>query len=189
MQNDRVKPRYREVSEDMLKSVFSNVNDWLKFAEGKLGVLVAVNASVGFGAMTLLGETLAANACVRSALIWLALANGISAAICLASFVPCLSPGKFTDDDTASPAPNLIYFGDIGKFTPDQYLEYLGDVYTESTHDATSSIERDYAIQIVTNSRITVKKYRLFSIGVMFTLIGLAGPLFALAYVLHRGLA
>ena len=148
-----------------------------------------MNTSVGFGAMTLLRETLIANACVRSAVVWLAFANGISAAICLASFVPCLSSDKFTDDDTALPAPNLIYFGDISKFTPDQYLEYLGDVYTESTHDAISSIERDYAIQIVTNSTITVKKYRLFSIGVMFTLIGLAGPLFALAYVLHRGLA
>lgn len=172
--HDRLKqPKNGELSEERLRFILSGVNDWLKFAEAKLGVLVAINGSVAFSALSLLNEQSQAGICTRTALLLLALFNGISMLVCLASFVPRRSPIRCAKSRGARATVNLLYFGDIAELRPEDYLASMATDRYERPPDSSGADLMDYAEQIVTNSRIAVKKYRLFKAGVIITMIGL----------------
>jgi len=68
---------------------------------------------------------------------------------------------------------NLLYFGDIEELDPKDYLARMAASRRERPRSSSGADLMDYAEQIVTNSRIAVKKYRLFRVGVIITIAGL----------------
>ena len=172
--HDRLKqPKNCELSEEKLRFILYGVNEWLKFAEAKLGVLVAINGSVAFAALSLLNEQLQAGIYTRTALLLLALTNVISMMLCLASLAPCLFPIRCAKSRGTRATVNLLYFGDIEALDPKDYLARTAASRRERPRNSSGADLMDYAEQIVTNSKIAVKKYRLFTAGVQITGAGL----------------
>src|SRR5690554_7337941 len=73
-----------------LEYIFSNVNDWLKFAEAKSATLLAANGVVLFGILRLVKD-LEMNAVTMLSLFIGCICFSISLILCLSSFVPSLT--------------------------------------------------------------------------------------------------
>ena len=81
--------------------------------------------------------------------------------------------GKPSNDD------NILFFGHIAKYPPENYLRKLYRLRNGKPPENLSGIELDYAEQIVTNSRIAQRKYDTFTIGVWLTIATVATPIVA----------
>lgn len=155
--------------EERLRFILSLVNDWLKFAEAKNGVLLAVDLGILaalFGAIdgTLLPKVAAF---FSIALIFLA------AIAILASFIPILGlRSKVGAIRTQPQASNLLFFSHIAEFEPNNYVKELYRKISQDT-PIISPIETDYAGQIIANSRIALTKYRFFNIGLSLSVSAL----------------
>ncbi|MBN2825111.1 MAG: hypothetical protein JXQ76_07310, partial [Campylobacterales bacterium] len=128
-----------------LKDIFATVNDLLKFAEAKNGAIVTLNGVVVFGIVQTNIETIALQI-YTVMVVFLLLASII---ISLLSFIPKLN-SPYINLGTPTPEDNLIYFGDIAKYTPAQYYTKIKE--TLPTIDET--LEMYYIHQIVINSKI-----------------------------------
>ena len=158
-----------------MKDIFANVNDWLRFAEAKNGALVAFDAAVAFGALSLgIGAqglaTWLAVVMVVSAILAL-----ISASVALFTFLPKLTSDLLAQEEPPSPTDNLLFYGHIAKYTPDSYLEALR-TRLRLSQDISPYAEQ-LAEQIVINAQIASWKYQLFNKALWFALFALLMPL------------
>jgi hypothetical protein len=158
-----------------LNEIFSNINDWLKFAEAKSAALVAGNAALIFGMSRLIfsNET---NEIFVAYLIFCSFLCLVSLSICLLSAVPALNmpwdskPKGITDTD------NLLYFGDIAKYSPLAYLNKLAEKIGNQ-NEKFSGYQKDLALEIITNSVITQRKFYYFKIAIWISLSAIVSPL------------
>lgn len=155
---------------DELRNVLELVNGWLRFAETKNGVLMALNISAAAA-----GQDLAEN--VDSSTIMLvryafAVLMLTSACVCLRSFFPRLTKpvllGKWTRADDGS---NPLYFGSIARMTAKIYEDRISSLLNAG--EPLDQWDRAYVDQIKTNSSIAFAKYRLFMLASAFTAVGL----------------
>lgn len=169
-----------------LKNIFENVNNWMKFAEAKNGTLIVADLAIIFGVFQLLEEM----CCPKKWLIFYAsivmLLSLLSATICLTSFVPQLRMPWFINRGSPSKNDNLLYFAHIAKYAPKIYLNKLSELLKIQLPEKQPKLEMDYAEQIVTNSRITLRKYQTFKIGVWLTIIAIAGPIALILYLIDK---
>lgn len=173
-----LQPRLREILDD--------VNGWLRFAEAKNGALAAAVLAGIFGLgqfdveFTKLGW-------ISLTYFGSALAFGlVSAAISVASFSPQIRVPWLYGIGSPNATDNLLYFGDIAKYKPPAFLAALRVCVGGDGHEPTA-FDRAYAEQIVTNSRITVRKFKSFEVAVWLTLAGLITPILAvLLYMLEK---
>ncbi|MCD9015482.1 Pycsar system effector family protein [Parachryseolinea silvisoli] len=165
--------------EDRLKYIFANVNEWLRFAEAKNGVLVAFNGAAIWGTFQSFGAIceLHPNAHVG---LWIFIcASTIAIIISLFSFMPALSLPKKEQPPQAPDKVNeysLVYFHHIGQFN---HIDYLKNVYCRTAAkqpEIFPDFELDLAHQIVLNSRTAWRKYKYFEISLCVTLIGMIFP-------------
>ena len=149
--------------EDRLRYILSLVNEWLKFAEAKNGALLAVDSAMIFGVFKL-----SESGWPHVGLFYLTISVLIASAVsCLISFIPKLKMPTFTMKREPDSGDSLIYYGHIAKYNPENYLKALyGQADTGSV--SPSSLEVDYAKQIVTNSRIALRKYFCFTVALWF---------------------
>lgn len=156
--------------EDELQYIFSLVNQWLKFAEKKCAVLLAANS----GALTaLLKVKIAEKQTVLNligpyGLAALALIV-VSTFFCLISFFPRL---KNLINFSSEGNKNLTYFGDLAHTKDKELLKNLNNQGNENNNGFTK-IEIDLANQIISNSKIALRKYRLFRCSLIFSFISL----------------
>lgn len=156
---------------DKLHKVFTNVNDWLKFAETKNGTLIAFNTASIFGLLKFIPTDFKLNFWTSYAILVLSLLV-FSTLISLLSFVPKLKivkPGFLADKDSK----NVLFF---------EYLKGLKDkeAYDQITSDkyeSGSQIEKDIANQIVQNSIVASRKYSHFGLAIWFTISAYITPL------------
>lgn len=81
---------------------------------------------------------------------------------------------------------NILYYGYIRFSEPESYLAKLRDSL-QKNEEGNSSLESNYAIQIVINSRIAFKKYFCFKVALSFTIIAILIPIgYFLLQLLHR---
>lgn len=100
---------------ETLDKIFSNVNQWLHFAEAKNAVLVALNGATAIGLLGVLNTDKPVLSGYLIPLSILMLACWVSTILCLASFSPILAiPRK---KPLRVECPNLVYFGHIACFT------------------------------------------------------------------------
>lgn len=171
--------------EEQLKTIFANINEWLRFAEAKNGALLAANAATIFGAIqVVLGE--------RELNFWwylylyvLIFFIVLSIIITLVSFLPRTKIPWIRQIGEKQKYDNLLFFGDISKYTPSDYIEHVIKLYGKDI--TPSRLDYIYAEQIVINSRIASKKYEFFRVAMWCTIAGIMTPLLAfIMYLLFK---
>ncbi len=158
---------------DLLEKIFSNVNNWLTFAEAKNAAIIAFNIAVIsalFSGKDILGETF---------LFYLVnVITIISSGFALAAFMPDMGDDRRTVGEITEPG-NLLLYGNIAKYTKEKYLIALYMKYfdSEKQENNLSKLELDYAGEITYNAGITVKKYKRFRCALCVDFAGILGIL------------
>ena len=161
--------------DEKLKFIFTNVNDWLKFAEAKNGVLIAFNNALVFGLFSILDSTSKPLNDLTTQIYITCLLLLIASAISILSFIPQLREPILSLWNIPKAEPdkdNTLYFGDILKYEKEDYLELI---YKENDAD-TQSINKyqlQLASQIIINSKIAYFKYELFVFSSWITFIAI----------------
>lgn len=164
--------------EEALRNIFANVNDYLKFAEAKNGLILTLNGGLIFGILSIFKNqiqvfnrnTPVGDLMFRLYLWEMLILSFVSLVVALISLLPQLKTLKSKKPNRPKTVPkqyNLVYFGDIIKYT-DAY-EYLKDLSPEKKEF--KNIEVAYANEIIYNSRIAYTKYKLFNFA-LFLMIG-----------------
>ncbi len=174
-----------ESYERILVTNLQRTLDFLKFAEAKNGALLALASAWVFAMVNFEGSdrSIPAGLIVSVSLaLPLSLLAGILAML---SFLPRLRLPSFLGGRRAGPHPkNLLYFGDVGSL-PVKTLEHdLKDRYFPPPFSHAEEYIHDLVVQISVNSQITLRKMRLFQIGMSLILAAgfiLLIPIFNLA--------
>lgn len=170
--------------DDKLKDIFSNINDWLKYAEGKSATLIAGNGALIFG-MSRIYLSNDIDACLASYLMFCSLLCLFSLSICLLSVVPALEMPWDSKPNEKHSNDNVLYFGDIAKYSPLEFLKKLSSKLGNRNEEFTE-YQRDLAFQIITNSVIANKKYNHFKIAIWLTLAAVTSPIVAVLIYFFR---
>jgi hypothetical protein len=169
-----------------LTYIFGLINEWLRYAETKNGALVALSGAALAGVANALSAAPSIPTLPKVFGICSVLCLAISCLIALLSFVPRINRWKLSaarkgvsDIDR----DNLIFFADLSKYTPEEFLDSMALRYFQNDKYATARQKShlDLANQIIINSRITSAKFALFKIGVWFLIS--AVPLGLVAFV------
>ena len=155
--------------DEQLKNIFTNINDWLKFAETKAAALLTGNGLLIFGLLrTIKGQEISSIQMLMIYFVMLLLT--LSLLSCLISFIPSLKLPWLVISKRPTENDNLLFFGDAAKYDSKSYLEKLFSS-TEKPEKSFSVFENYYAEQIIANSIIALKKFRLFTFAIWLTVI------------------
>lgn len=159
--------------------------DWLKFAEGKNATLIAANGAAIFGIITTLNSDFISNAIYEIYLKQAILFLFLSSLFCLVSFVPQVSVSRPNETITNAEGGNLLLYANIANYESRLYLEEL---YKRESADINliNHFEEDLAELVVTYSRIAMRKYSLFTLGVWAVISAIATPVIALVIYFLR---
>lgn len=174
--------------EDHLQKMFSNVNEWLKFAEAKNFGLLTLNAAIVFGFTQSIFEEESVIAKTGFYVFSpFAIFSFLAALISLFPILSRIEKGSYTKNwitkfsnaiDKEKAFENIHYYGylkDINKTEFEaKYLEKVGSNKTFTQY------EKELVNQILYNSRITWLKYQLFKIGAFLFLVGIIAFVLAL---------
>ncbi len=166
--------------EEQLQKIFTNVNDWLKFAEAKNFGLLTLNAAIVFGFSQ---TNFAENSVIEKAGYYVfSPFTTLSFLSCLISLFPIVSridKGSYTKSwinkfcnwiDEEKEFENIHFYGYLKGIDESEFeTKFLGKI---NSSDALSQYEKELATQILYNSRITWLKYQLFKIGAFLFLVG-----------------
>ncbi len=161
--------------EERLKSVFDNVNEWLKFAEKKNAALIAFDSAVAFGVIGILKDVEGLPRWIDWYLGFLVVLLLLGTIFSLLSFLPQLRVPWIFPRSRRDKRDSLLYFGHIAWHTPDSYIEALAQATNKRTKEP-APVEKLYAEQIVRNSQIALNKYLWFSAALWVTLTAFATP-------------
>lgn len=152
-----------------LKEIFKNVNDWLKYAEAKNGILLGFNGAVIFGILKLFSGNpewdnfgIFIGKYYHYGVPFLLI---ISTIILLVSFLPKTKMIKLGDNKKPDKV-NVLFFSHLKTLTPDELLKELGI-------ENSTIMERSYAQQIVINSGISAAKFDSFKVAGWITTISI----------------
>ncbi|UGX92936.1 DUF5706 domain-containing protein [Bradyrhizobium barranii subsp. barranii] len=163
----------REALEDALTSTLARAIDFIKFAETKNAALLTFASAWLVALSNLLVGDRALDRGPRTALIIALLLLAVAAIIALRSFLPKLALSTLHRDPDRS--KNLLYFGDIAKFEPSAYARRIRERYAA---DPEQTVSDDYlddlAVQVAANSRIALRKFKTFDVGVSFVIAALS---------------
>ena len=164
---------------DRLKDIFHNVNDWLKFAEAKHGALVALNSGVIYGILSVYRQFPFIPSCVIFISVCL-----LGTSIFL-SFLSLFPRSEKKDLKKKKPAgANLFFSKDLCLYSAEDLKEELNK--RSNTAHVFTGLEDDLIHQIILNSYISTRKYKLFKIAIITTFCAFVGPLlFAFAHLLR----
>lgn len=150
-------------------SVLSNVNEWVKHAENKLGVVLAFLGVLAAGLITLVIE-------VGQPSILMVVLEGVAGGLLLLAVGSAsvgLLPQFAHEPDEAKLNP--LYYGDIRRYfacKPEDYAPHL----TGALSNAATTTEH-LARQIVANSGVAVRKYTWANRAILLGLLALVATL------------
>lgn len=171
--------------DEKLEKIFSNINDWLRFAEAKSATLIAGNGALIFAIFRLRHSAEVPEFLVLhfNVSIFFCL---MSMVVCLISITPSLGMPWESKPRGCDKSDNLLFFEDISKYTPASYLNKIGKNINLESSDFTG-YQKDLASQIIVNSVIARKKYNFFKIAVWLSLFALVSPVVGIAlYLIGR---
>ncbi|TIW72934.1 MAG: hypothetical protein E5V58_12985 [Mesorhizobium sp.] len=162
---------------DVLRDILADVNQWLQYGEAKNGIMITVNLAliVGIGTVVTAWENVPVPIVVAGIAISIGLLVG--SMFSLVSFFPKLQKHSYAPADRALEGGNLLFFGDIEKYAPRSYLEALAASLGAKV--GTHRLHEDLASQIVTNSIIATKKFKLFAIALRVSAYAIFFPVVA----------
>lgn len=164
--------------EDKLQKLFSNINDWLKFAEAKnLGLLTFVAAiAFGFTQVNFSNENIIH---IAGCYIFLpvSLLSFLSSLISLFPILSKIESGDLVKSwisgfsnfiDKEKHFENIHYYGYLRNIQESEFEAKFLNKLNET--ESFTQYEKELATQILYNSRIAWLKYQLFKIGAFFFL-------------------
>lgn len=167
---------------DRLIQIFNNVNDWLKFAEAKVGALIAFLAATIFGSFQVCNGA-QCNDFISFYIGGIIVFASIALFICLISLMPQTRLKWLWPPEKYSKTDNLFFFGHLAKYDADSLVELLIDKYKLESDN--KEMELDIANQIIQNSLIANKKYKYFNFSMMVIISGIIGlPVIYLATII-----
>lgn len=166
--------------EEKLKFIFTNTNEWLKFAEAKNAVLITVNGAALFAILTIINDNKWLTPYTG---IFFILVFGIAISLIssLISFIPKYKAHKLCNNK-CSDNDNIIFYGDIQKYSVGGFLKKLYIKNGQNQCDF-SNFEKDLANQIIINSKIALKKNKQFLFSVI---IDIGSIVFSILYYLIK---
>ena len=157
--------------ERQLSDLLGRVIDWLKFAEAKNTGAVGLS-STGLGVIVtflVAGPPIPDLAGVGLGIGAVALM--VSLMLAVASFLPSTNLEKHLVGarDQPGAGDNLLFYGHLARYEPRGLTRAIAELYFEheGAEFAPSKLAIDLAGQIVTNSRITVRKLALFKYSLL----------------------
>ena len=168
--------------DEQLKNIFININDWLKFAETKTATLLTGNSILIFGILRTI-KVQDTDFIQIIILYFTMLLLSLSLLTCLISFIPSLKLPWLVTLKKPTENDNLLFFGDVAKYNSKSYLEKLfSSTSTEKSKKSFTALDNYYAEQIIANSIIALKKFRLFTFAIWLTAIAVL--IIILAFIL-----
>ncbi len=155
---------------ERLNGIFHNVNEWLKFAEAKHGVLVVLNSGIAFGLLTIYKEYQDE---INFKTLFIALTGiSFSIVITLISLFPRSSSSKVKRKKNQK--INLYFTGHLALLSVEEFKEELLKIDSFYEFDR---LEEDLMAEIIRNASIASKKYMFFRYAVLLTITSLSVPL------------
>lgn len=148
-----------------LKYIFSNINEWLKFAEAKHGGLIVLNAGIVFGILSSYASI--QYIFLKPAVFMGVICFGLSVFLSILSQFPSRWIANF-DKKTIS-TPNIYFFGHLSHFDPSALIEEFMKI---DPSFAPSRLDKDLINQILINARTTKSKIVLFKVASFLTAFG-----------------
>lgn len=165
-----------------LKYIFTNINDWLKFAEAKHGALITFNVATIFGIFQIIEKLSDKEQFYQVAFIFVIALLMASILVSLYSFIPITRPKpdcmSKEDFERKSEGLNILFYKDVHNLNCHQVIELMKLNLGESKD--VNGFDEKLATQIVNNARISYQKFSLFEIAGWFTWIGIFGFVFLL---------
>lgn len=164
---------------EKLKTIFTVVHEMVKFAETKNAVLLALNGSAVLGILKIISDDNICSIWIKYYLFGFIFFAIIGLTTSLLSFFPRLKLPFILCEGNPSPDDNLLLYTDICKYNEHSYIDALA---TSLNEPAKKHLPFDmfYANQILVNSRIALRKYKLFRIALWCTLAAILTPIIAL---------
>lgn len=155
------------ISERLLATLTS-VNDWLKFAETKLTVLITVNGAAAFACAQLLTNEKFPEY-VKIALLSYLLLTIVSIMVALLSVTPRVRIVPRQPSVRPQDTDNILFYGHAAHYDPQTYLERFSFLVGQAPGDTTPY---DWALaqQIISNADICLAKYTAFTWAMRATL-------------------
>lgn len=157
---------------ELLKDLYKDISDWLKFAEAKNAALLTFNGVLIFG---LLKIDLSGNLIFLSKTISLcAMILCVNIAIILSSFLPSLlQDKKILSIDTShlrNINKNYLFYGNLKGINIDDFINIIKERYSIEA-DENDNYIKDLCHQILSVSTIAIKKYNIFKLSICITLL------------------
>lgn len=149
----------------IIENLYSDVKEWLKFAESKNAALLTFNTAVFFGIVRYTGALLQGLP-ISCILLLLTLSIGVN----LYSFLP----RKLKDiqgNEYEHGCMNLLYYSELAKLNSNSIRTLLAKRYYNQTID--DPYFKDLTTQIHSLSKLTERKNSLFILGLIITSISL----------------
>ena len=158
----------------IIEEIDKRVTDWLKFAEAKNAVITAFDSTISLAIIGLITKDEKLFVIPYWYLLLSLVLFLTGAVISLSSFLPKLNIVNNNKVDIAGDI-NLLFFFDIAKMNEKQYAQKIYDSYNLDRQF--DRYDKDLINQVVSNSKITVEKFNLFSISIWLNLAVFLTPL------------
>ena len=146
-----------------LGDMVAQVNDWLRFAEGKNAGLLGLASGSTLALVAALPSRRDESWLLRGGVALATLLVTLSLLVALASFLPRLNQTRLLGQSHRMPESdvNLLYYGHLANYASQELALAVAHRYCDGA--PISLLHLDLAAQAVTNSRIAVGKLRLFA--------------------------
>jgi hypothetical protein len=162
---------------EILERTYQDVCEWLKFAEAKNGALLTLNGLAVFEVLKELGDD--KSAVYAWGLHYYFVASVVLLALSLIviiwSFIPRIWSHK-NKRPSLQLEGNPLFYGDIYKLDPKYYVNKLIELYGKPNTELLPYLEHQ-SKQIIQLSQIAIKKYKLFYVALVMSIIAMAVPL------------
>lgn len=170
--------------EEKLQNLHDHINDLLKYAEAKNGLLIGFNSLV---LVEIVEKVFSQMKCLPLWAVlgfsYLGLCNIISLLISLFSFLPSFQT-EITEHKFRNRS-NYLFYGTIATLSPAEFFEQFKQRYKLEPTSETYCL--DMIRQIIIQSQILIQKFNRFSLASLFTICSFISPLgFLLFKWIHR---
>lgn len=171
--NSLPKNDQQEAFEKMLSTTLTRIIEFTKFAEAKNAALLTFCSAWLVALLnTLLSGKVDSGMWYNAIVVMLTL-FGISAGLCITSFLPKTELSRFTQTDNRK--DNLIFFGDIASVRLPEFEPQFTARYMPVGNDmVTPAYIHDLAQQVAVNSRIANRKFQRFNLAATFCFLAIA---------------
>jgi hypothetical protein len=171
-----------------LLSIFGIVNDWVKFAEAKNGILLAFCGAAIPTVMNMLTSLGKASYWAYIMIIISLFCFFASTLICGWSFFPRTNFNNQKSKKSKS-NPNLYFYEDLRNFNENELLDLIKKRYFHNNFNETDLSENnkeqlDLCNQVTVNSSIAMSKFNKFKTALIFLMAGISTAMISIVFKL-----